>query len=102
VLVSLCTACYPPVFGQASDIILYAGAVNQEGGTFTRKGWETAQMYRWPCSEQAWPEATIASPPTPPASPPPPAFPPGEYGGKYGIPTYLEPPEQRPPTGRPP
>jgi len=86
----------------ASDIILYAGAVNQEGGTFTRKGWETAQMYRWPCSEQAWPEATIASPPTPPASPPPPAFPPGEYGGKYGIPTYLEPPEQRPPTGRPP
>jgi len=81
----------------ASDIILYAGAINQEGGTFTRKGWETAQMYRWPCSVEEWPEAMVASPPAPPASPPPPEFPPGEYGGIDGVPVFLEPPEERPP-----
>jgi len=85
----------------SSDIIFYAGAINQEGGTFTRKGWETAQMYRWPCGEDTWPEAMVASPPAPPLPPPPPDFPPGEYGGKYGIPVYLEPPEERPPQPNP-
>ena len=82
----------------ASDIVLFGGAKNQSGGGFAHKGWETSEMWRWPCSAEEWPEAVIASPPMPPSPPPPPFFPPGEYtGGRHGVPQWYEPPEETPP-----
>ena len=75
----------------ASDIIMFAGAINQFGGNFHHKGFETAQMWRWACSAEAWPDAVLASPPLPPNPPPPPSFPPGEWGGINGEPAYVEP-----------
>ena len=33
----------------ASDIVLFGGAKNQSGGHFLHKGWETSEMWRWPC-----------------------------------------------------
>ena len=70
---------------------MFAGAINQFGGNFHHKGFETAQMWRWACSAEAWPDAVLASPPLPPNPPPPPSFPPGEWGGINGEPAYVEP-----------
>ena len=70
----------------ASDILLFGGVNNQSGGLFIHKGWETSEMWRWPCTEETWPEALIASPPAPPSPPQPPSLPPGEYnGGTHGY-----------------
>ena len=59
------------------------GVNNASGGNFLHKGWETSEMWRWPCSATSWPEAMVASPPSPPFSPPPPSLPPGSYTGGY-------------------
>ena len=77
-----------------SDIILFGGVNNAVGGNFLHKGWETSEMWRWPCNEEEWPEALIASPPMPPSPPPPPSLPPGEYNG--GVRGYF-PHLRRPP-----
>jgi len=65
----------------SSDIILYGGVNNATGGNFLHKGWETSEMWRWPCTTETWPEAMTASPPSPPSPPPPPSLPPGDYAG---------------------
>ena len=52
---------------------------------FLHKGWETSEMWRWPCGVDSWPEAMVASPPAPPEPPPPPALKPGEYDGVLGL-----------------
>ena len=62
------------------------GVNNATGGLFLHKGWETSEMWRWPCEADTWPEALVASPPAPPPPPPPPSLPPGEYiGGQHGY-----------------